>query len=81
MTKTILPGERRDIQGDGCRLSVTVAGEGPLLILMHGWPELALSWRHLVAPLRRRDIRSRYRTCAGMGLRTSRTIPSPIAWT
>ena len=51
MTETILPGERRDIQGDGCRLSVTVVGEGPLLILMHGWPELALSWRHLVAPL------------------------------
>ena len=51
MTQTILPGERRDIQGDDCRLSVTVAGEGPLLILMHGWPELALSWRHLVAPL------------------------------
>ena len=28
MTETILPGERRDIQGDGCRLSVTVVGEG-----------------------------------------------------
>ncbi|MDG2001934.1 MAG: alpha/beta hydrolase [Novosphingobium sp.] len=33
------------------RISFEVAGEGPLLILMHGWPELGLSWRHQVAPL------------------------------
>lgn len=35
----------------GITLSVTVAGEGPLVILMHGWPELALSWRHQIAAL------------------------------
>jgi len=51
MNMISLPGERRDIQGAGCRLSVTVAGEGPLVILIHGWPELALSWRHMVGPL------------------------------
>ena len=28
MTQTILPGERRDIHGDGSRLSVTVTGRG-----------------------------------------------------
>lgn len=32
-------------------LSVEVEGQGPLVILMHGWPELGLSWRHQVAPL------------------------------
>lgn len=26
-------------------ISAAVAGRGPLVILMHGWPELALSWR------------------------------------
>lgn len=51
MSQIVLPGVRHDIRGPGCTISVTVAGEGPLLILMHGWPELALSWRHLVAPL------------------------------
>ena len=33
------------------KLSVDVQGEGPLVILMHGWPELALSWRHQVPAL------------------------------
>jgi pimeloyl-ACP methyl ester carboxylesterase len=28
-----------------------VAGEGPLVILMHGWPELGISWRHQVPAL------------------------------
>jgi pimeloyl-ACP methyl ester carboxylesterase len=32
-------------------LSVGVEGEGPLVILMHGWPELGLSWRHQVPAL------------------------------
>ena len=32
-------------------LSVRVAGSGPLVILMHGWPELGLSWRHQILPL------------------------------
>lgn len=32
-------------------LSVHVAGEGPAVVLSHGFPELAYSWRHQVAPL------------------------------
>jgi pimeloyl-ACP methyl ester carboxylesterase len=32
-------------------LSVQVEGSGPLVILMHGWPELGLSWRHQVPAL------------------------------
>ena len=35
----------------GVQLSVQVAGSGPLVILMHGWPELGFSWRHQVGPL------------------------------
>lgn len=30
----------------GLTLSVRLAGSGPLVILMHGWPELSLSYRH-----------------------------------
>jgi pimeloyl-ACP methyl ester carboxylesterase len=33
------------------RLKVHVAGRGPLVVLMHGWPELALSYRHQIGPL------------------------------
>jgi pimeloyl-ACP methyl ester carboxylesterase len=32
-------------------LSVHVAGEGPAVVLCHGFPELAYSWRHQLAPL------------------------------
>ena len=32
-------------------LSVRVEGTGPLVILMHGWPELGLSWRHQIPAL------------------------------
>ncbi|TVV74479.1 alpha/beta fold hydrolase [Sphingomonas solaris] len=43
----------------GIRLSVEVAGaiDAPLLILMHGWPELGHSWRHQVGPLARAGYR------------------------
>jgi pimeloyl-ACP methyl ester carboxylesterase len=44
-------GERHTIKGAGIDLSVSVAGEGPLVILMHGWPEQSLSWRHQVPAL------------------------------
>lgn len=36
----------RTIQTDGLAQQVLEAGEGPLVILCHGFPELAYSWRH-----------------------------------
>ena len=43
----------RVIAANGITLQVTEAGSAdrPLLLLCHGWPELALSWRHQIAPL------------------------------
>jgi pimeloyl-ACP methyl ester carboxylesterase len=35
----------------GVEISALVAGEGPLVVLMHGWPELGVSWRHQIQPL------------------------------
>jgi len=32
-------------------LSVHEAGEGPAVVLSHGFPEIAFSWRHQIAPL------------------------------
>ncbi|MCB2051540.1 MAG: alpha/beta hydrolase [Novosphingobium sp.] len=32
-------------------ISAAVAGKGPLVILMHGWPELGFSYRHQIKPL------------------------------
>jgi len=44
-------GERHVLPGDGADIVVHVSGQGPLVILMHGWPEQSLSWRHQVPAL------------------------------
>ncbi len=36
---------------NGITLRVAVHGAGPLVILVHGWPELWYSWRHQIAPI------------------------------
>lgn len=43
----------RHIETNGVRLRVTEAGDpgAPLVVLCHGFPELAFSWRHQVAAL------------------------------
>ncbi|EPZ16228.1 hypothetical protein M622_13450 [Thauera terpenica 58Eu] len=36
---------------NGIRLRSLVAGEGPLVILVHGWPQCWYLWRHMIDPL------------------------------
>ena len=36
---------------NGIRLEVFSAGQGKPIVLCHGWPEHAFSWRHQIAPL------------------------------
>lgn len=40
------------VHTNGVRLRCVVEGDGPLAILVHGWPESWYSWRHQIAPLR-----------------------------
>jgi pimeloyl-ACP methyl ester carboxylesterase len=42
---------QRDIQANGITLRITEQGSGPLVLLCHGWPELAYSWRHQIPAL------------------------------
>lgn len=49
-----MPGtfpEPRFIQTNGIRMAVYEQGDGPAVILLHGFPELAFSWRHQLAAL------------------------------
>jgi len=39
------------ILANGISLRAAVEGDGPLVILVHGWPELWYSWRHQIEPL------------------------------
>lgn len=50
-----MPEERteRDVAANGITLHVTEQGSGPLVLLCHGWPELAHSWRHQIPVLAR----------------------------
>lgn len=41
----------RTIQTNGIQMHISEAGEGPLVILCHGFPELGYSWRHQLQPL------------------------------
>lgn len=38
-------------------LRVAVAGQGPLIVCVHGWPELAYSWRHQLGHFAARGYR------------------------
>ena len=47
-----VPGVRhRDVHVRGVRMHVAEAGEGPPLVLLHGWPQHWWSWRHLIPRL------------------------------
>jgi pimeloyl-ACP methyl ester carboxylesterase len=41
----------RIIETNGIRLRAAVLGEGPLVLMVHGFPESWYSWRHQMAPL------------------------------
>ncbi len=41
----------QNIETNGITLRAAVEGEGPLVIMVHGWPELWYSWRHQIKPV------------------------------
>lgn len=52
------------VRNDDIDLRVAVAGSGPLLLFIHGWPELWYSWRHQMAHFAERGF-----TAAAMDVR------------
>jgi pimeloyl-ACP methyl ester carboxylesterase len=47
---TEFPPARR-VATNGIQLAVHELGEGPAVLLLHGFPELAYSWRHQIGPI------------------------------
>jgi len=41
----------RTVTANGIRLALRDEGDGPAVVLCHGFPELAYSWRHQVPVL------------------------------
>ncbi len=61
----------RTISANGIDIFLLEQGEGPLVLLCHGWPELSYSWRHQLPALAAAgfrvaapDMRGFGRTCA-----------------
>ncbi|NNF70442.1 MAG: alpha/beta hydrolase, partial [Acidimicrobiia bacterium] len=44
-------GPMQNVPVGEVELSVFDQGEGPAIVLLHGFPEIAYSWRHVVGPL------------------------------
>lgn len=44
--------EHRMIETNGIKLHVVVGGGGPLVLLLHGFPECWATWRHVLQPLK-----------------------------
>jgi pimeloyl-ACP methyl ester carboxylesterase len=42
------PARARTISANGIEIFVREQGQGPLVLLCHGWPELSYSWRHQI---------------------------------
>ena len=47
----MLEPDFQSIASNGIRLRVALCGKGPLVILVHGWPESWYSWRHQISAL------------------------------
>lgn len=51
MTADLTGVTQRRVATNGIELNIVEQGEGPLIILVHGFPESWYSWRHQIAPL------------------------------
>lgn len=57
--ETLLPGVRLStIDSNGIRMRVAEMGDGPVVLLAHGWPESWYSWRHQLTALARAGYRA-----------------------
>ena len=58
----------RHVETNGIRLAVYEQGDGPAVILLHGFPELAFSWRHQLPALAAAGFRAVAPDLRGYGL-------------
>jgi pimeloyl-ACP methyl ester carboxylesterase len=58
-TSVLLPGPwaHRDVSANGVRLHAAEAGQGPLVLLLHGFPQFWWTWRHQLTGLAAAGLR------------------------
>ncbi|MEH3046274.1 alpha/beta fold hydrolase [Sphingomonas adhaesiva] len=62
-----MTGAFRHIATNGITLRARVAGEGPLVVLVHGFPESWAAWRHQIAPIAAAGFKVCAIDCRGYG--------------
>ena len=60
----------RTVSANGIEIFLTEQGQGPLVLLCHGWPELSYSWRHQIPAIAEAGFRAVAPDMRGFG-RTS----------
>nr|WP_033218538.1 alpha/beta hydrolase [Kitasatospora phosalacinea] len=61
------PWTHRDLAANGARFHIAELGEGPLVLLVHGWPEYWWAWRHQLTALAGAGFRAVALDLRGMG--------------
>jgi pimeloyl-ACP methyl ester carboxylesterase len=61
------PWTHRDVSANGIRLHVAEIGAGPLVVLLHGFPEFWWSWRHQMLALAAHGFRAAAPDLRGYG--------------
>jgi len=61
----------RTLPASGIEIHVAEAGDGPLVLMCHGWPELWYSWRHQLAALAGAGFRAVAPDMRGFGQTTA----------
>ena len=57
-TPSPIPGAHfRMIETNGIKLRAAEMGQGPLVVLVHGWPESWYSWRHQIPAIAAERLR------------------------
>src|SRR5438045_4904918 len=78
LSKNDMPGiiNHRTLAANGIQMHIAEQGEGPLVLMCHGWPELWYSWRHQMKALSAAGFRAVAPDMRGFG-RTS--APDDVA--
>lgn len=74
------PWSHRDVSAGGIRLHVAEAGTGPLVVLLHGFPQFWWMWRHQLVALAEAGYRAVAPDLRGYGA-TDKTPRGYDAWT
>ncbi|MET0494876.1 MAG: hypothetical protein ABW000_17275 [Actinoplanes sp.] len=57
----------RRVDANGTSLSVAVGGDGPPMVLLHGWPQTGRVWRQVMGPPAHGHVSEIYRSVAVTG--------------